>query len=78
MRSKARTAEKIVYGRFIFDSTTTYRALTVEVIIRSVVPEIRKLNSNFGQQVCATFIPYSKNVAAFWSNKIHKVTFEQC
>ena len=43
MSSKARTAEEIMYRCFVFNATSIYRACTVEIMIKSVVPEIRKL-----------------------------------
>ena len=67
-----------MYIRLVFDATSTYMASTVEIMIKSVIPEIRKLHSNLGLQIYATFIPYSKKAVASRSNKIHKVTFEQC
>ena len=53
----ARAAQKKMTRGFIVDTTGTYGTWTVEFMVKPVVTEVRKIDSNLSQKFHSAFVP---------------------
>ena len=71
----ARAAQKKMTRGFIVDTTGTYWTWAVEFMVKPVVTEVRKINSNLSQKFHSVFVPIAAE-AGFGTNLVIDTIFE--
>ena len=71
----ARTAKKKMTRGFIVDTTGTYGTWTVEFVVKPVVTEVRKINSDLSQKFHSMFVAVAAE-AGFGAYLVIDIIFE--
>ena len=71
----ARAAQKKMTRGFIVDTTGTYGTWTVEFMVKPVVTEVRKINSNLSQKFHSVFVAVAAE-AGFGTYLVIDIIFE--
>ena len=71
----ARAAQKKMTRSFIVDTTGTYGTWTIEFMVKPVVTEVRKIDSNLSQKFHSVFVPIAAE-AGFGTYLVIDIIFE--